>query len=274
MPENGSDQRPNANDQSPPPTGPVLLADLTTDETAAIRDRVELVLIPVGSHEQHGPALPVATDTISAQVICGLLGTLMRPRVAIAPAIPWGVSRSHLDRPGTISLQPETLIAIIRDTVASLSRHGFHRIMLVNGHGGNVAALRQAAEQCRDLPGAPLVVPVFAYRLIAQAARDILGPESIGHGGGDEASVILTARPDLVHREHLQYPEVNQPLMLMSQLLSVVDATLPIQQSDYSSTGTTGDARSASADAGQQILGQVTTQLRAIIEQMLETPFP
>jgi creatinine amidohydrolase len=274
MPDNGTNPTPNPSDAHTAPSGPLLLADLTTDETAAIRDDIDLVLIPVGAHEQHGPALPVSTDTISAQVICGLLGTIMRPRIAIAPAIPWGVSWAHLDRPGTISLQPETLIAIVRDTVASLSQHGFRRFMLVNGHGGNTATLRLAAEQCRQLPGAPLVIPVFAYRLIAQAAREVLGEHAIGHGGGDEASVMLTARPDLVHREFLQNPPVHNPLRLMSQLLGAVDSALPIMQSAYSSTGTTGDASQASAEAGQAILGQVTNQMRAIIEQLLETPVP
>jgi creatinine amidohydrolase len=256
------------------PTGPILLADLTSDATGALHEAVEIVLIPVGAHEQHGPALPVATDTFSAQVVCALVGTLMRPRVAIAPAIPWGVSWAHMDRSGTISLRPETLIALVTDIVGSLTQHGFKKYMLVNGHGGNNAALRLAAEHCRTLPGKPLVVPVYAYNLIAAAAREYLDESAPGHGGGDEASIMLSIRPDLVRREALHNPEVDRPLMLMSQILGAVNASLPVPQSAYSASGTTGDASKASPEAGQRILGEVTNQLRAIIEQLLETAIP
>lgn len=257
---------------APAPTaGPILLADLTSDATRELAATSELVIIPVGAHEQHGPALPVSTDTLSVQVLASLMGTLLRPRVVVAPAVPWGCSSAHMDRAGTISLRHETLIAVVTDIVDSLSRHGFRRFMLVNGHGGNNAALRIAAEQCRRLEHAPLVVPVYAYALIAAAGREILGATAPGHGGGDEASVILSTRPDLVHRQALHDPEINRDLVLLADILGAVQGSLPIPQTAYSAAGTTGDASGASPEAGQQILGQVTNQLRAIVEQLLET---
>lgn len=254
--------------------GPILLADLTSDATHALRDQVELVLIPIGAHEQHGPALPVSTDTLSAQVLCSLVGSLMRPRVAVAPAIPWGSSWAHLDRPGTISLRSETLISLVVDIVESLSRNGFRKFMLVNGHGGNNAALRIASEQCRALEHAPLVVPIYSYSLVSIAGSALLGSTAPGHGGGDEASLILSIRPDLVKREALQNPVTNEKLAVMAKILGAVGGTLPTAQSSYSAVGTTGDASGAAAEAGQAILGQVTNQLRAIIEQLLETDIP
>jgi creatinine amidohydrolase len=277
MTENGASPVNEANPDDPGatiPAGPILLAELTSTETAELRDRVELVLIPIGAHEQHGSALPVSTDTLSAQVLCSLVGTLLRPRVAIAPAIPWGNSWAHLDRAGTISLRPETLIGIVTDIVSSLSQNGFRKFMLVNGHGGNNATLRLAAEACRNLPGSPLVVPVYAYSLIATAGTEALGASAPGHGGGDEASIVLATRPELVRRAHLQNPEVNEPVDVMARILSAAGGTLPVPQSLYSNTGTTGDASGASAEAGQVILGQVTNQLRAIIEQLLDTDIP
>ena len=256
------------------PVGPILLAELTSDVTGTLRDQVELVLIPVGAHEQHGPALPVSTDTLSVQVLCSLVGTLMRPRVAVAPAIPWGSSWAHLDRPGTISLRSETLIALVTDIVDSLSKAGFRKFMLVNGHGGNNAALRIASEQCRNLTHSPLVVPVYSYSLVSVAGSSVLGKDAPGDGGGDEASLILATRPDLVKRDALHNPKVNEDLIVMSTILGAVNGSLPIPQSSYSAVGTTGDASGASAEAGQAILGQVTNQLRAIIEQLLETSIP
>lgn len=257
-----------------PPFSPILLSDLTSDETGDLRDQIELVLIPVGAHEQHGPALPVSTDTLSVQVLCSLVGTLLRPRVAVAPAIPWGNSWAHLDRPGTISLRSETLISVVLDVVDSLSRSGFRKLMLVNGHGGNNPALRIASEQCRNLDHSPLVVPVYSYSLVSVAGAEVLGSGAPGHGGGDEASLILSTRPDLVNRDALHNPKVNENLIVMSQILGAVGGSLPILQSSFSAVGTTGDASSASEDAGRAILGKVTNQMRAIIEQLLETDIP
>jgi len=184
-------------------TGPILLSELSSPAFDLACRQIELVLIPVGAHEQHGPALPVSTDTLSAQVLSGLTATLLRPRVAVAPAIPWGVSWHHLGIPGTISLQDHTLIAVVEDIVRSLHGYGIERFLIVNTHGGNNAALQLAVERCHREHGVPIVASVYAYSLIANAALDALGPESIGHGGGDESAVVLAIRPDLVERSSL-----------------------------------------------------------------------
>lgn len=74
-----------ASDSLTSPAGPILLAELSTTRLAELASDIELVIIPVGAHEQHGPALPVTTDTLTAQVLSALAGTLPRPRVALAP---------------------------------------------------------------------------------------------------------------------------------------------------------------------------------------------
>ena len=171
--------------------GPLMLADLRSPQFGDALDALKLVMIPVGAHEQHGPALPVSTDSLSAQVLCGLAGTMLGDSVGIAPAIPWGVSWSHMGFPGTISLRPDTLIALIEDLVTSLHASGVERFLLVNTHGGNNAALETAAERCHSVHGVPIVAPIYAYSLIATAATDELGQEAIGHGGGCESAVVM-----------------------------------------------------------------------------------
>lgn len=250
--------------------GPLLLADLTSPGfEAALRD-IEAVLIPVGAHEQHGPALPVSTDAVSAQVLSALTSTLLAPRVAVAPAIPWGVSWHHMGFPGTITLREETLISLVMDVVESLHRHGVKRFVLVNIHGGNNAALQIAAERSHREMGVPLVVPVFAYTLIANAARDVLGDEAIGHGGGDETSVMQAIRPELVAREALGSRMVNEELRGAQEIVRAAGGVLPASQGALSKTGATGDSSAASAGAGSVILGQATNQLRAIVETLLD----
>ncbi len=196
--------------------------------------------------------------------------------MAVAPAIPWGVSWHHLGFPGTISLREETLIAVVEDVVRSLHGYGVERFLIVNTHGGNTAALQLAAERChRDL-GVPLVASVYAYSLIAHAAETELGPASIGHGGGDESAVVLAIRPDAPDLQAVGHV-VDDPAVRRAQtIVRAAGGVLPIAQHRTTVSGVTGDSTGASAQAGQVILGQAASQLRAIALELIEldlTPF-
>jgi creatinine amidohydrolase len=250
--------------------GPILLSELTSPGFAAAMKTVEAVLIPVGAQEQHGPALPLSTDTISAQVLAALTATLLAPRVAVAPGIPWGVSWHHMDFPGTISLRDSTLADVVCDIVGSLHQHGVQRFVLVNIHGGNNAALEIAAERChRDLH-VPLVASVFAYTLIANASTALLGPSSVGHGGGDESSVVLATRPDLVETGSLGPRVLHEQVRAAQMLVRAAGGVLPLAQRVVSVSGATGDSTDATAEAGATILGESANQLRAIVENLLD----
>lgn len=257
------------NPQAPTPE-PILLANLTSTQIGNLLPNLDMVLIPVGAHEQHGAALPVSTDSLTATVMSSLAGTFLAPRVAVAPTIPWGVSWHHLGRPGTISLNEDTLISIVRDHIDSLFRQGVKRFVLVNTHGGNNAALRIAAEQARRDLGVPLVVPMYAYTLLANAAREILGEDAIGHAGGDEASAMLAIRPDLVQKEKLTDSSQQADLRRVNMIVNAAGGTLPVMFHRLTSSGATGNAANASADAGNDILGQAVAQLRAICEELLD----
>jgi creatinine amidohydrolase len=256
--------------ESATPPSPLVLADLRSPQFAEALDTLELVLIPVGAHEQHGPALPVSTDTLSAQVLSGLAGALLGPRVGVAPPIPWGVSWHHLGLPGTISLREETLIAIVEDIVTSLHGYGIERFVLVNTHGGNNAALQIAAERCHLRHKVPMVASVYAYSLIAGAAGDTLGPESIGHGGGDESAIVLATRPDLVDTDALGTRELNEPVRRVMSIVRAAGGVLPIAQDRTSTSGASGDSTRATGEAGSAVLGRAAGQLQAIVEELLD----
>lgn len=262
-------EHPDPNSQ-PKAVGPILLANLTSPQTAAAYETLELVLLPVGAHEQHGAALPVSTDALTAQVLCTLTASLVYPRIGALPVIPWGVSWHHQGRPGTVSLREETLIALVLDQVDSLYRQGIKRIALVNTHGGNNAALAIAADRAKRELGVPLVTPVYAYSLLANAAREVLGEDAIGHGGGDEASAMLAIRPELVDRARLGPQPVNETLVRLRTILTAAGGSLPVMMHRLSASGATGDSSEASAEAGNAILGQAAAQLRAICEELLE----
>lgn len=249
---------------------PILLANLTSHEIGDLLPNLDMVLIPVGAHEQHGGALPVSTDTLTASVMSSLTGTFLAPRVAVAPTIPWGVSWHHMGRPGTISLNENTLISIVRDQIDSMFRQGVKRFVLVNTHGGNNAALKIAADQAKRELGVPLVVPIYAYSLLANAAREVMGEDAIGHAGGDEASAILAIRPDLVSQDKLSDSSQQADVQRANLIVNAAGGTLPVMYHRLTSSGATGNATNASAEAGNDILGQAVAQLRAICEELLE----
>ncbi len=259
-----------ADQSSGSPAEPIVLANLTSPGTGEAFQHLDMVLIPVGAHEQHGPALPVSTDALTATVLSSLAGTLLSPKVAVAPTIPWGVSWHHLGRPGTISLKEETLIQIVLDTIDSLYRQGIKRFVLVNTHGGNTAALAIAAERAKRDHGVPLVVPIYAYSLLANAARDLLGDDAPGHGGGDEASALLAIRPELVDQDRLEEANQQPDLLRVKRIITAAGGTLPVMMHKLTTSGATGDATNASAGHGNTILGMAANQLRAICEELLD----
>ena len=248
---------------------PLLLADLSSPETAALLPGIELVLLPVGAHEQHGPNIAVSTDTVSADALCRATAGLLGPRVAVAPAIPWGVSWHHMRFPGTVSLRPATLIAVLRDVVGSLAAHGFGRFLVVNGHGGNGAAIATAVERIKQETGVPLIASVFGYALIAEQARALLPPEAIGHAGADEAAVVMAVVPRRAKPGAFTTPDVTGRQAESAALLRAYGGVLARPYHEVTRNGATGDATPATAEVGRRILDGAARRLAEIIAVML-----
>ena len=100
------------------------------------------IIVPIGSTEQHGPNGLIGTDALCAEVIAKEVGEA--EDALVAPTISVGMAQHHMAFAGSMTLRPSTLIAVLRDNVQSLVRHGFTRFYFINGHGGNVATVNAA----------------------------------------------------------------------------------------------------------------------------------
>lgn len=248
---------------------PLLLADLTSAQTRELLPEIELVLIPVGAHEQHGPGLPVSTDTVSADAICRAAASICGPRVAVAPVVPWGVSWHHMAFAGTISLRPATLAAVLEDVIGSLHANGFRRVLVVNAHGGNSATIATAIEQAKLATGMHLVASVFGYALIAEQARTLLPPETIGHAGADEAAVVLAAAPGLADASAFGPAEPTGNLAKSNALLRAAGGVLARPYHEVTRNGATGDSRPATIEIGHRIIEGAGRRLAEIAETLI-----
>ena len=126
----------------------MLLQHATWPEFEAYLQDNKGIVVPIGSTEQHGPSGLIGTDALTAEIIGRKVGEATETYVA--PTLAYGMAQHHMAFTGTITLQPSTMIIVIRDIVMSLARHGFERIFFVNGHGGNVNSVKVAFSEIQN----------------------------------------------------------------------------------------------------------------------------
>ncbi len=180
-----------------------LMADMSWEQVQEYLARDWRVILPLGATEEHGRHLGLGTDLTEAEAIAR--GTGERTGVAVAPTLNYGMSHSLLGFPGTLSLRPATLMAVLEDLFRSLYRHGFRRVLVVNGHGGNAAALSSTLNLvAAELPD--LAAKIFEWWMDAesyQVVTNMLGPQQGSHASPGETSFMLAVRPAAVHLERL-----------------------------------------------------------------------
>lgn len=180
-----------------------LLAELSWEEVKEYLERDDRIILPLGSTEEHGRHLGLGTDSIEAEAIARGAGEATN--VVVAPTLNYGMALSQMGFPGTVSLKPPTLIAVLEDIFRSLHRHGFRRVLVVNGHGGNTASLMSAVQVVtQDLTG--LRVKNFEWWTDQESYRviiDMLGEQVGSHASPGETSFMLAVRPSAVKLNRL-----------------------------------------------------------------------
>ena len=156
-----------------------------------------LAVLPVGSTEQHGPHAAVSTDAVAARAVAETGIERFDGDVLCAPTIAVGVSEEHRHFPGTMWVSADSFRRYVRDCVGSLAAHGFDRVVVVNGHGGNVGPLGEVTATITRHDDA-YAVPFTWFDAIGDHA------DEMGHGGPLETSLLLATAPELVREDRLE----------------------------------------------------------------------
>ena len=164
------------------------------------------VIVPIGSMEQHGPCLPLATDTIVASAIAQEVGK--RTNTLVAPCLRPGLSLvPHMAFPGTITLDPKTFSDVIEQTIKSLYKHGFRKFLLVNAHGLNDSPIASAMQVCsRDLDELRFMVANWwEMKSVKDQIEKEFPGHIVGHAEEVEASLMLYLNEKLVKLKPIKH---------------------------------------------------------------------
>lgn len=225
-----------------------VVVDLTTMATSTEVGQLgaTVALLPVGSFEQHGDHLPLATDTIIASAIARALADAYR--LLLLPPVTISCSHEHAAWPGTVSISATTLSAVIADVAASLHSSGVHRLVLVNGHGGNYVLSNIVQQATVSGPTMALYPGRDDWHRARTDAGLTTSHHDDMHAGELETSLLLHLDPRLVEASYstADHDAPHRPRLL----------TLGMQA--YSSSGVIGQPSAASAAKGKAVLESLT----------------
>ena len=244
-------------------------------ELAAREDVV--VVIPTATLEDHGHHLPIDTDARLISAICERAVTAAGGRALLFPTQVHGYTPHHLDFPGSVTLRWNVFVEALVDQGRSLIRHGFDRLLFVNGHGSNqplvdIAARLLGVEHREAVCGSCFYLQSEAGRRVIAEVRDSPHPGGMAHACELETSIYLALQPELVQMDKAvrEIPEWDSEHVW----LDWSDGPLSVwpHWSGLSRSGVVGDATVATAEKGERLLSAAVAEIREYIEEMATRP--
>jgi creatinine amidohydrolase len=231
------------------------LSDATWTE---VRDAdADLALLPVGSTEQHGPHAPLGTDAYHAETVAAAGADRYDGEVLVAPTIPVGVAEEHRRFPGTLWVSADTFRRYVRDVIGSLARHGQDRVVVVNGHGGNVHALAEVTATVTRHDDA-YAVPFTWFEAVGD-----LGSE-MGHAGLLETALLRATRPELVREGQIEAAR-EAASETWGDWVSGTGTNLAFDSDEFTENGVVGDPSAGDAELGAELLDRAAASLVRVL---------
>lgn len=235
---------------------------MTWEEISSLRSSgMDAVLLPVGATEQHGPHLATSVDCVTAEKLAHAVSA--ETGVPVLPTLPYGCSLGHSKRwPGTISLQPQTLIDAVVQIAEWCHAAAFRRFVIINGHVTNFAPLRCALEILRSKFD-DLMIAIRGVAEVSQRVRtEFFADAADWHANGAETSLMLALAPDLVREQRIA--DAHDPDRTHGLFFSH-----PVNRT--SRNGVTGHPVTASKEHGQHLFAMMvedfSTQLQAALSE-------
>ena len=185
---------------------PLVLQEMTWTDVRDYLGKCDMVIIPIGSTEQHGPHLPLGTDYYEAMGMSRLISA--QTGVVVAPVLLAGYSVYHSGFPGTLSLKPETMEQVLFETAEMLMRYGFRRFMFFNYHGGNNIVQQKVMHRINHTTEA-IAVAIGGGSPIQKGSYQEKGEVLDQHAGIGETSLMLHLKPELVKMERAEKSKMN-----------------------------------------------------------------
>jgi creatinine amidohydrolase len=245
----------------------LLFAELTAPAIREIPRESTLIVAPIAACEQHGPHLPVFTDTILATAVAEGVERALPDRVLLLPTLWLGASDHHLPFGGTLTASLPTYEAMLLDLLTPALDSGFGRVLVLNGHGGNNDPLRVALRRLdRIYPRAILSGAAYWDLAAEEVAGLCQGPlKGVGHACEVETSLMLHLRPDLVRRDLIR----DDPDMTPDALAGVTWARDFGRKTDH---GVVGHPERADAEKGGRMLAAIVGRVAAVAKALVDLP--
>lgn len=221
-----------------------------------------IVLLPVASTEQHGPHLPTGVDDFLCSEICRRVAAELAPDlpVVVAPTVWFGLADHHLPFGGTFTVGLATYYAVLRDLCRSILGAGFRRVVIVNGHGGNMQALAAFMGELNRELQAKIATTTYFMEGQAEQARVLEDQKGVMHACEAETSMMMAIHSGLVNWDRLQDahgPGIDLTVSLIPSLKTFRTFA------ERTPSGVAGDARKASASKGEALLAACAAALAA-----------
>lgn len=252
--------------------GKYLLARMTWPEVEDILKQTDIILVPVGSTEQHGPALPVDNDAFIATEFTTRVAERLwdTQKVVVAPPISYGYSPHHMQFKGTVTLRESTLASMIVDVCTSMEKHGFKRIILINGHGGNSTAISNALHEMNNVVMAKIFSVNWWDLAIDKIAEVATRP--VFHACDMETSVAWFLGQRVLEDKRVDEPGRKiVPGFIESDMLAPPPrASVAYMMKHITESGVVGYSTKATKEKGKQIAEVVLKRLEDFILKVAE----
>lgn len=254
-----------------PPT--VFLGEMTNPEVIAFLEQHQTVIIPTGAVEQHGPHGPLLTDVLIPTEIARRVA----PRIGavVAPPINYALSYPHVGFPGMMHIRIPTFMALVEDLCVSFAASGFKRIIFLNGHYDNTYAIAYACANAQErMPRGIQAFPINYWDALTEAdIAEFSGLKNGLHANLAETSAVLRINPDLVdmERANAEFPPFPEYTIPTGAVHTAFFFTNPGSVYWATKSGTWGDARQSTPEAGERYLEAGVRSVLALLDNIART---